>query len=54
MDIVVHALTAEKHVFVEKPPGTSTYQTVALAELADGNGVKTMCGFNRRHIPLLR
>lgn len=53
-DIVVYALNAGKHVFVEKPPGVTTCQTKAFAQLAEKKGVKTMCGFNRRHIPLLK
>jgi predicted dehydrogenase len=53
-DIVLYALEAGRHVFIEKPPGVSTYQTAAFARLAEHKGVKTMCGFNRRHIPLLR
>lgn len=52
-DITIHALNAGKHVFIEKPPGVTTYQTTAFAQLAEKKGVKTMCGFNRRHIPLL-
>ncbi|MBM3214660.1 Gfo/Idh/MocA family oxidoreductase [Candidatus Poribacteria bacterium] len=53
-DITIHALNAGKHVFIEKPPGVTTYQTTAFARLAEQKGVKTMCGFNRRHIPLLK
>ena len=30
-DIVIDCLEAGKHVFVEKPPGTGTYQTEAFA-----------------------
>ena len=53
-DIVVHALREGCHVFIEKPPGLTTYQTAAFAELAEKMNRKTMCGFNRRHIPLLK
>ena len=53
-DIVIHAIGAGCHVFVEKPPGLTTGQTTAFAELAEKHDVKTMCGFNRRHIPLLK
>ncbi len=52
-DIVIHCLQAKKHVFIEKPPGLTTYQTASFAELAAKNGCLTMCGFNRRFIPLL-
>ena len=53
-DITIYAMNAGKHVFIEKPPGVTTYQTTAFAQLAEKKGVKTMCGFNRRHIPLLK
>ena len=53
-DIVVDCLQAGKHVFVEKPPGVSTYETEAFAWYAERHGCLTMTGFNRRFIPLLR
>jgi len=37
-----------------RSPGVTTYQTRAFAQLAEKKDVKTMCGFNRRHIPLLK
>jgi len=53
-DIVVDCLQRGKHVFVEKPPGLTTYQTEAFAWHAANHGCLTMAGFNRRHIPMLR
>ena len=53
-DIVIDCLEAGKHVFVEKPPGTTTYQTEAFAWYAAKHGCLTMTGFNRRFVPLLR
>ena len=53
-DIVIDCLEAGKHVFVEKPPGTTTYQTEAFAWNAAKHGCLTMTGFNRRFVPLLR
>ena len=52
-DVVATCLQAGKHVFIEKPPGVTTYQTASLAELAAKHNCLTMCGFNRRFIPLL-
>ncbi len=53
-DVVVDCLQAGVHVFVEKPPGVSTYETEAFAWYAQQHGCLTMCGFNRRFVPLLR
>ncbi|MBT3269889.1 Gfo/Idh/MocA family oxidoreductase [Candidatus Poribacteria bacterium] len=52
-DIAVTVLKSGRHLFIEKPPGVTSYQTAALAELAEKQGLKAMCAFNRRHIPLL-
>lgn len=53
-DIVIDCLQAGKHVFIEKPPGVSTYETEAFAWYAEQHGCLTMAGFNRRFVPLLR
>ncbi|GIX05805.1 MAG: hypothetical protein KatS3mg115_0208 [Candidatus Poribacteria bacterium] len=53
-DVAVFCLRAGCHLFIEKPPGVTAYQTESLAELAEAQRVKTMVGFNRRHIPLLK
>jgi len=53
-DIVVYCLKRGLNVFIEKPPGVTPYQTRSLAAIARKHGCKTMVGFNRRFIPLLR
>ena len=51
---VVHCLSQGHHVFIEKPPGLTTHQTREMALAAEQKGCKTMVGFNRRFIPLMR
>jgi len=53
-DIVVDCLKEGLSVFIEKPPGVSVQQTRSLAWHADKHGCRTMVGFNRRFIPLMR
>ena len=53
-DIVVDCLKRGLNVFIEKPPGITAYQTESLAYYAEKYGCKTMVGFNRRFIPLIR
>lgn len=53
-DVVVACLERGKHVFIEKPPGMTTYQTASWARMAEKRHCLTMCGFNRRHIPCLK
>ncbi|MDA0838267.1 MAG: Gfo/Idh/MocA family oxidoreductase [Planctomycetota bacterium] len=53
-DLVMGCLERGRHVFVEKPPGMTAYQTGTWARLAEEKGLLTMCGFNRRHIPCLK
>ncbi|MCM8771731.1 MAG: Gfo/Idh/MocA family oxidoreductase [Candidatus Omnitrophica bacterium] len=53
-DIVVDALKRNLNVFIEKPPGITLYQIKNLANLAVKNGCKSMVGFNRRFIPLIK
>ena len=52
--IVIHCLSQQHHVFIEKPPGVTLHQTQEMARAAEKNGCKTMVGFNRRFIPLLQ
>lgn len=52
-DIAVNCLRAGLHVFVEKPPATTTFQTASLARIAAEKSCLTMTGFNRRFIPML-
>jgi len=49
---VLYCLKKKKHVFIEKPPGNSLEQTKKMAEAAEENRCLTMCGFNRRFIPV--
>ena len=53
-NIVVDLMELGVHVFVEKPPAITTYQTEALAWYASRNDRLTMVGFNRRYIKMLR
>ncbi|RLI36191.1 gfo/Idh/MocA family oxidoreductase [Candidatus Bathyarchaeota archaeon] len=53
-DIVVDCLRDGFNVFIEKPPGITTNQTRSLAWFAERYGCRTMVGFNRRFIPLMR
>jgi len=53
-DVAVFCLKLGKHVFVEKPPAVTTYQSRALADHASRHACLTMVGFNRRFIPLMR
>lgn len=52
-DPVVSCLKRGLHVFIEKPPAVTTFQTEAMARLAAEHGCITQVGFNRRHDPLL-
>ena len=47
-------LRAGKHVFMEKPPGVTSFQAAALAREARGADRILAVGLNRRHIPLVR
>ena len=52
--LVIHCLSQQHHVFIEKPPGVTLHQTKEMARAAEKNDCKSMVGFNRRFIPLLR
>ena len=52
--LVIHCLSQQHHVFIEKPPGVTLHQTKEMALAAEKNNCKTMVGFNRRFIPLLQ
>jgi len=51
--IVKDVAEAGKHIFIEKPPGTVSEETLAMAEAAEGNGCKSMVAFNRRFSPVI-
>ncbi|MBV9467773.1 MAG: Gfo/Idh/MocA family oxidoreductase [Abitibacteriaceae bacterium] len=46
--IALDCLAAGKHVFMEKPPGVRTEETIEMAEAAAKHGCLTAVGFNRR------
>lgn len=52
-EIVMNCLRAKLHVFIEKPPGLTAYQTRSYARVAKENDVIGMVGFNRRYIPVV-
>lgn len=52
--LVIYSLNQGCHVFIEKPPGLTLHQTKTMALTAEKNECKTMVGFNRRFIPLMR
>jgi virulence factor len=52
-DVAVGVLQQKCNLFIEKPPGVTAYQTRQLACHARENGVLTMVGFQRRHVPLV-
>ena len=47
-------LEAKLPTFMEKPPGTTSFQAASLAQLAETNDVILEVGFNRRYIPLVK
>lgn len=53
-DIAVDCLKQSLNLFIEKPPGLTRSQTESLAWYAERYGCKTMVGFNRRFIPLMK
>ncbi len=53
-DLVLRALRAGKHVFVEKPLALTESDVDAIARAADESGRMLMVGFNRRFAPLTR
>ena len=52
-DAAAWCLQRGLHLFMEKPPGITTYQTRSLAQIAQREGCLTMVGLNRRYSPLL-
>jgi predicted dehydrogenase/threonine dehydrogenase-like Zn-dependent dehydrogenase len=52
--LVIRALEAGKHVFVEKPLALSEDEVDQIAEVASQSGRLLMVGFNRRFAPLTR
>ncbi|MCK9266460.1 Gfo/Idh/MocA family oxidoreductase [bacterium] len=52
-DIAAYCLNLGLHIFIEKPPGLTKFQTRQLALTAEKKGVLTMTGFQRRFSPVL-
>lgn len=52
-DVAMDVLQAGHHLFIEKPPGLTTHQTVAMARMAEQKQLVTAVGFQRRYHPLL-
>lgn len=52
--IVTDVADAGMHVFIEKPPGTVSEETLAMAEAVERNGCKSMVAFNRRFSPVIQ
>jgi predicted dehydrogenase len=50
---VLDCLRAGKHVFMEKPPGVTVCQSLALLRAARKNDKILQVGFNRRFIPIV-
>jgi len=53
-EIAIAAITAGKHVFVEKPITNDLSDAVAMTEAARAAGIVTQVGFNYRHTPGIR
>jgi len=51
-DVAVDVLKRGHNLFIEKPPGVTTFQARTLAAHARKNKCLTMVGFNRRFAPL--
>ncbi len=51
--IVLDCLAAGKHVFMEKPPGTTTAEALEMADAAAHHDRLAMCAFNRRYSPVV-
>jgi virulence factor len=51
--VTLNCLLAGKHVFVEKPPGITSYQAETLLRTARTTGRVCMVGFNRRFAPVV-
>ena len=52
-DVAADVLDRGKHLFIEKPPAVTTFQTESLARLSRDRDVVTAVGFQRRYHPLI-
>jgi len=53
-DVAADILEKGRHLFIEKPPGVTTFQTECLAKMAADQGLITSVGFQRRYHPMIR
>lgn len=53
-DLLQDCLNRGLHVFSEKPPTVTTFQTKVLAGIAAARDCVTQIGFQRKHIPLVK
>lgn len=53
-ELTMRALSAGKHVFVEKPPALNEDDLDQIKQLASSTGLQVGVGFNRRHAPQAR
>ena len=54
LDLTLQALSAGKHVLVEKPFAHSHREAIALVRLAEQKGLKLAVDQNWRYLPLIR
>lgn len=52
-DVAMDVLSRGHHLFVEKPPAVTTYQTQSLAKAATDKNLITAVGFQRRYHPMV-
>jgi predicted dehydrogenase len=53
-EVCIEALSANKHVFCEKPLALDSLGCERILKAAEEHNVKTMCGFNYRFLPAIR
>jgi len=51
--VAADVLARGKHLFIEKPPAVTTFQTECLAKIACDKGLITSVGFQRRYHPMI-
>jgi len=53
-EVCIAAARAGKHIWGEKPLGRDAHETAAIAAAARRHDVRTIVGFNYRHVPLVQ
>jgi virulence factor len=51
-DVAMDVMDRGHHLFIEKPPAVTTFQTECMAKLAAGKKLVTAVGFQRRYHPM--